>query len=83
MHSFWGKLARRVSASRRVSVSYTHLHKAETVAAAQAVAAKIKGKTVTIKAKGGASGRLHGKVTGKEVEMCIRDRYIPAGPCGK
>ena len=29
--------------------------------------AKIEGKTVTIKAKGGASGRLHGKVTGKEV----------------
>ena len=42
-------------------------HEAETVAAAQAVAAKIEGKTVTIKAKGGASGRLHGKVTGKEV----------------
>ena len=42
-------------------------HEAETVAAAQALAAKINGKTVTIKAKGGASGRLHGKVTGKEV----------------
>ena len=42
-------------------------HEAENVAAAQAVAAKINGKTVTIKAKGGASGRLHGKVTGKEV----------------
>ena len=37
-------------------------HEAETVAAAQALAAKINGKTVTIKAKGGASGRLHGKV---------------------
>ena len=42
-------------------------HEAETVAAAKALAAKIEGKTVTIKAKGGASGRLHGKVTGKEV----------------
>ena len=41
-------------------------HEAENVAAAQAVAAKINGKTVTIKAKGGASGRLHGKVTGKK-----------------
>ena len=36
-------------------------------AAAKDLAAKIEGKTVTIKAKGGASGRLHGKVTGKEV----------------
>ena len=42
-------------------------HEAENVAAAKALAAKIEGKTVTIKAKGGASGRLHGKVTGKEV----------------
>ena len=42
-------------------------HEAETVAAAKDLAAKIEGKTVTIKAKGGASGRLHGKVTGKEV----------------
>ena len=42
-------------------------HEAETVAAAKALAAKIEGKTMTIKAKGGASGRLHGKVTGKEV----------------
>lgn len=42
-------------------------HEAENVAAAQALAAKINDKTVTIKAKGGASGRLHGKVTGKEV----------------
>ena len=38
-------------------------HEAETVAAAKDLAAKIEGKTVTIKAK----GRLHGKVTGKEV----------------
>ena len=36
-------------------------HEAENVAAAKALAAKIEGKTVTIKAKGGASGRLHGK----------------------
>ena len=32
-------------------------HEAENVAAAKALAAKIEGKTVTIKAKGGASGR--------------------------
>lgn len=42
-------------------------HEAENIAAAQALAAKINGKTVTVKAKGGASGRLHGKVTGKEI----------------
>ena len=44
-------------------------HEAENVAAAQALAAKINGKTVTIKA--GASGRLHGKVTGKEVAEAL------------
>ena len=48
-------------------------HEAETVAAAQALAAKINGKTVTIKAKGGASGRLHGKVTGKEVAAALSE----------
>ena len=41
------------------------------MAAAQAVAAKLEGKTVVIKAKGGASGRLHGKVTGKEVAEAL------------
>ena len=44
---------------------------ARNVAAAKALAAKIEGKTVTIKAKGGASGRLHGKVTGKEVAEAL------------
>lgn len=42
-------------------------HEAENVAAAKALAAKIGGNTVTIKTKGGASGRLFGKVTSKEV----------------
>ena len=46
-------------------------HEAENVAAAKALAAKIEGKTVTFKAKGGASGRLHGKVTGKEVAEAL------------
>ncbi len=46
-------------------------HEAENVAAAKALAAKIEGKTVIIKAKGGASGRLHGKVTGKEVAEAL------------
>ena len=40
---------------------------AEARAAAEALAAKIQGQTVTAKIKGGASGKLYGKVTGKEV----------------
>ena len=61
-------------------------HEAENVAAAKALAAKIEGKTVTIKAKGGASGRLHGKevaealaqlagapIDKKKIEMETRD----------
>ena len=53
-------------------------HEAETVAAAKALAEKIEGKTVVIKAKGGASGRLHGKVTGKEVADALA---VLAGGC--
>ena len=41
--------------------------KAEARAAAEALAAKIKGQVITAKVKGGASGKLYGKVTGKEV----------------
>lgn len=46
-------------------------HEAENVAAAKELAAKIEGKTVTIETKGGASGRLFGKVTGKEVAAAL------------
>ena len=42
-------------------------HEAEARAAAEALSAKIQGQTVTAKIKGGASGKLYGKVTGKEV----------------
>ena len=42
-------------------------HEAEARAAAEELAAKIKGQVVTAKVKGGASGKLYGKVTGKEV----------------
>lgn len=42
-------------------------HEAEARAAAQALAEKIKGKTVVVKVKGGASGKLYGKVTSKDV----------------
>ena len=43
------------------------LFPAEARAAAEERAAKIKGQVVTAKVKGGASGKLYGKVTGKEV----------------
>ncbi|EJX03880.1 50S ribosomal protein L9, partial [gut metagenome] len=42
-------------------------HAAEALAAARALADKVQDKTVSIKAKGGASGRLFGKVTAKDV----------------
>ena len=42
-------------------------HEAEARGAAEELAAKIKGQVVTAKVKGGASGKLYGKVTGKEV----------------
>ena len=42
-------------------------HAAEARAAAEALAAKIKGQTVAVAVKGGASGKLYGKVTGKDV----------------
>ncbi len=50
-------------------------HKAEEKAAAQAVYDKINGKTVTIKAKAGASGKLFGAVTSKEVAAEIGRLY--------
>ena len=40
-------------------------------AAAEELAAKIKGQVVTAKVKGGASGKLYGKVTGKEVAEAL------------
>lgn len=50
-------------------------HKAEEKAAAQAVYDKINGKTVTIKAKAGASGKLFGAVTSKEVTAEINSSF--------
>lgn len=46
-------------------------HEAENRAAAEALAAKIRGKTVTVTVKGGASGKMYGKVTGKEVAAAL------------
>ncbi len=42
-------------------------HKAEEVAAAQELADKLNGKTITIHAKAGDSGRLFGAVTSKDI----------------
>lgn len=47
-------------------------HLAEEKAAANAAAAKLNGKTVTIHAKGGASGKLFGAVTAKEVADAVK-----------
>ena len=46
-------------------------HKKEELEAAKATAAKLDGKTITIKAKAGAGGRLFGSVTTKEIATDI------------
>ena len=46
-------------------------HEAAARAAAQELAGRIQGKTVTIEAKGGASGRMFGKITGEEVAAAL------------
>ena len=42
-------------------------HKKEEIAAANDIASKLEGKTVVIKAKAGANGKLFGSVTSKEI----------------
>ena len=49
-------------------------HAAEALATAKDLAAKIADCTVVIKAKGGASGRLFGKVTTKEVATALSQK---------
>ena len=46
-------------------------HAAEALAAAKQLASQIGDRTVTVKAKGGASGRLFGKITVKEVAAAL------------
>ena len=58
--------AAALNQARTKSEAKAH-HEAEARAAAQALAEKIQGQTVATKIKGGASGKLYGKVTGKEV----------------
>lgn len=47
-------------------------HKEEEIAAAKAAAAKLEGKTVTMKAKAGNGGKLFGSVTTKEVAQEVK-----------
>ena len=58
--------AAALNQARTKSEAKAH-HEAEARAAAQELAARIAGQTVSTKIKGGASGKLYGKVTGKEV----------------
>ena len=58
--------ASALNQARTKSEAKAH-HEAEARAAAEALAAKIKGQTVAVAVKGGASGKLYGKVTGKDV----------------
>lgn len=58
--------ANALNTARTKSEAKAH-HEAEAKAAAEDLAAKIKDQIITVKVKGGASGKLHGKVTGKDV----------------
>ncbi len=54
---------------------------AEAKAAAEAVAAKLKGCSVKVTAKGGAGGKLFGAVTGKEISDALKSQFdmdVPA-----
>ncbi len=62
--------ATALNVARTKSDAKAH-HEAEALAAAQALAAKVKGQTVTVSVKGGASGKLYGKVTGKDVAEAL------------
>ncbi len=46
-------------------------HKKEEIAAAKDIASRLEGKTITIKAKAGANGKLFGSVTSKEISAEI------------
>lgn len=50
-------------------------HKAEELAAAKALAEKLNGKEVTVKAKAGSAGKLFGSVTSKEIAAEIKNVF--------
>ncbi len=60
--------AMNIAKTKEAAADY---HEAQAVAAAQAIAAKINDQTITLKAKGGQSGRLFGKITSKEVAATL------------
>ena len=62
--------AAAVNMARTKSEAKEH-HAAEALAAARELADTVKDKTVTLKAKGGASGRLFGKITAKDVAEAL------------
>ena len=64
--------AAALNQARTKSEAKAH-HEAEARGAAEELAAKIKGQVVTAKVKGGASGKLYGKVTGKEVAAALSE----------
>ncbi len=45
------------------------------IANAKALAEKLQGKTINIKAKGGAGGRLFGSITGKDISAQLKKQY--------
>ena len=59
-----------MNVARTKSEAKAH-HVAEARAEAEALAAKVKDKVVTVKVKGGASGKLYGKVTSKDVAEAL------------
>lgn len=53
----------------------TAYHIAQEKAAAERNAAMLEGKTITVKAKAGANGRLFGSVTSKEIAERIKEEF--------
>lgn len=55
----------------KTKAAATEHHAAEALAAAKALAAKLNGSTVTVKAKAGSNGRLFGSVTAKDIAAAL------------
>ena len=73
--------AAALNQARTKSEAKAH-HEAEARTAAEELAAKIKGQVVTAKVKGGASGKLYGKVTrlfgsitSKDIAQALEDQH--------
>lgn len=57
----------------RTKEAAADFHEAANLAAAKALADKVHGKVVKMQAKGGASGRMFGKITSKEVAASLSE----------